>query len=53
MTAAQILRSLPKDPARARLELDGALDPRWVDDLAPEERSALQTRRPDLMRRVK
>lgn len=53
MTAAQLIRSLPRDPALARLELDGALDPRWAHELAPEDRQALVTRRAELMRRMK
>lgn len=53
MTAAQLIRSLPRDPARAVLELDGALDARWVDELAPEERQALQVRRLELMKAVR
>lgn len=48
MTAAAFLASLPRDPARAIAQLDGALDPRWVHELAPEDRQALVTRRAEL-----
>lgn len=50
MTAAQIIRSLPSDPDRAIAQLDGALDPRWAHELAPEDRQALVARRAELMR---
>ena len=53
MTAAQIIRSLPRDPHEAKLQLDGALDPRWAHELAPEDRQALVTRRAELQKAVR
>lgn len=50
MTARDLIRSLPRDPAHAVAQLDGALDPRWAHELAPEDRQALVTRRAELMR---
>lgn len=53
MTGAALIASLPRDPAHAIAQLDGALDPRWAHELAPEDRQALVTRRAELMRRMK
>lgn len=55
MTAAEIIRSLPRDPHEAKLQLDGALDQRWAHELAPEDRARLEAVRKsaDKRRRAK
>ena len=53
MTAAQIIASLPRDPLLARLELDGALDRRWVGEWSQEDRARLEAVREKAKRRAR
>lgn len=53
MTAAQIIASLPRDPMLAKLELDGALDRRWLDEWSQEDRERLEAVREKAMRRAR
>ena len=52
MTIAALIKSLPRDPKVALGEIEGALDPRWVDELSPDARQALVTARAEAMRRA-
>lgn len=45
------IRSLPHNPERALMEIEGAMQ--FADDLSPEDRQALVTARAEAQRRTK
>ena len=53
MTAAALIRSLPRDPLLARLQLDGALDRRWAGEWSTEDRERLEAKREEMRRRAR
>ena len=55
MTAAALIRSLPRDPLLARLQLAGALDRRWGGEWSTEDVARLEMERDErrgMMRRA-
>lgn len=52
MNVPALIRSLPRDPVAALGEIEGALDPRWIGDLAEDDRQRLVTARAEAMRRA-